>query len=142
MEKTKGILVKMFFNMHKDNFSKSEMDELFTLEDLKSSLSEVLDDDKIFVIDLAIFIEEINKRCQYLEDMTKEDTRVIKSLWDSFDTEKLSNIRQTTPDEQIKKVITKMLVLKNAYKRVNEELMSMDLEDYFIPRERLIEIAI
>lgn len=132
----------MFFNMHKDNFSRSEMDELFTLEDLKSSLSEVLDDDKIFVIDLAIFIEEINKRCQYLEDMTKEDTRVIKSLWDSFDTEKLLNIRQTTHDEQIKKVITKMLVLKNAYKRVNEELMSMDLEDYFIPRERLIEIAI
>ena len=43
MEKTKGILVKIFFNMHKDSFSRSDMDELFTLEDFKSSLSEVLD---------------------------------------------------------------------------------------------------
>lgn len=142
MEKTKGVLVKMFFNMHKDSFSMSDMNELFTLEELKSSISEVLDEDKIFIIDLAIFIEEINKRCHVFEDVSKEDLRVIRSLWDSFDTNRLFDIRQTCSDEQIKKVITKMLILKNAYKKVNEELISIDLEDYFIPREKLIEIAL
>lgn len=132
----------MFFNMHKDSFSMSDMNELFTLEELKSSISEVLDEDKIFIIDLAIFIEEINKRCHVFEDVSKEDLRVIRSLWDSFDTNRLFDIRQTCSDEQIKKVITKMLILKNAYKKVNEELISIDLEDYFIPREKLIEIAL
>ena len=132
----------MFFNMHKDNFSRSDINELFTLEELKSSLSEVLDDEKIFVIDVAIFIEEICKRSHGFEEMGKEDLRVIRSLWDNFDTNKLFDLRQTCSDEQIKKVITKMLILKNAYKRVNDELISMDLEDYFIPRERLIEIAL
>ena len=141
MEKTKGILVKMFFNMHKDSFSRSDMDELFTLEDLKSSLSEVLGEEKIFVIDLAIFIDEINKRCQHPEDMAKEDMKVIRGLWDGFDTDRLFDLRQNCSDEQISKVITKMLILKNAYRKVNDELISIDLEDYFIPREKLIEIA-
>ena len=132
----------MFFNMHKDNYSRSDMNELFTLEDLKSSLSEVLDEEKIFVIDVAIFIEEIYKRSHGFEEMSKDDLRVIRNLWENFDTNKLFDLRQTCSDEQIKKVITKMLILKNAYKRVNDELISMDLEDYFIPRERLIEIAL
>jgi hypothetical protein len=142
MEKTKGILVKMFYNMHKDNFSRLEFDELFTLEDLKSSLSEVLDEEKVFIIDLAIFIEEINKRCTHPEDTAKEDMNIIKSLWEGFDAVRLSNLRESCSDEQIKKIITKMLILKNAYKRVNEELISIDLEDYFASRETLIEIAL
>lgn len=132
----------MFFNMHKDNFSRSDLDELFSLEELKSSLIEVLDEEKIFVVDLAIFIEEINKRCQGSGDTSKEDMRVLKGLWDNFDSDRLTDLRESCSDEQIKKVITKMLILKNAFKRMNEELITLDLEDYFIPRERLIEIAL
>lgn len=142
MEKTKGILVKMFYNMHKDDFSRLEFDQLFTLEDLKSSLSEVLDEEKIFIMDLAIFIEEINKRCVDFDEIPKEDMKTIRNLWEGFDSVRLSDLRETCSDEQIKKIITKMLILKNAYKRINEELISIDLEDYFVPRERLIEIVL
>ena len=142
MEKTKGILVKMFYNMHKDDFSRLEFDQLFTLEDLKSSLSEVLDEEKVFIMDLAIFIEEINKRCVDFDEIPKEDMKTIRNLWEGFDSVRLSDLRETCSDEQIKKIITKMLILKNAYKRINEELVSIDLEDYFVPRERLIEIVL
>lgn len=142
MEKTKGILVKMFYNMHKDNYSRLELNELFTLEDLKSSLLEVLDEDKIFVIDLAIFIEEISKREGDFTSISKEDMRTIKLLWENFDTTRLISIRNSCSDERIVKIITKMLILKNAYKRLNEELISIDFEDYFISREKLIEIAL
>jgi hypothetical protein len=142
MEKTKGILVKMFYNMHKDDFSRLEFDQLFTLEDLKSSLSEVLDEEKVFIMDLAIFIEEINKRCVDFDEIPKEDMKTIRNLWEGFDSVRLSDLRETCSDEQIKNIITKMLILKNAYKRINEELVSIDLEDYFVPRERLIEIVL
>lgn len=142
MEKTKGVLVKIFFNMHKDGFSRLDLDELISLEDLKSSLLEVLDEDRIFVLDLAIFIEEINRRCRSFDELSKEDLRTLRALWEGFDQERLYNLRNTSSDEEIKKVLTKMLILKNAYKKLNEELFSLDLEDYFIPREKLIEIAI
>ena len=126
MEKTKGILVKMFYNMHKDDFSRLEFDQLFTLEDLKSSLSEVLEEEKVFIMDLAIFIEEINKRCVDFDEIPKEDMKTIRNLWEGFDSVRLSDLRETCSDEQIKNIITKMLILKNAYKRINEELVSID----------------
>lgn len=132
----------MFYNMHKDDFSRLEFDQLFTLEDLKSSLSEVLDEEKVFIMDLAIFIEEINKRCVDFDEIPKEDMKTIRNLWEGFDSVRLSDLRETCSDEQIKNIITKMLILKNAYKRINEELVSIDLEDYFVPRERLIEIVL
>lgn len=142
MEKTKGVLVKMLFNMHKDNFSRSDLDELFSLEDLRSSLSEVLEEDKIFIVDLAIFIEEMNKRSSCPEEISKNDIKMLRTLWDGFHSDYLFNLRQTSSDENIRKVITKMLILKNAYKKLNDELFLIDLEDYFVPRERLLEIVL
>lgn len=132
----------MFFNMHKDNFSRLDADELFTLDDIKSSLSEVLEREKIFVIDLAIFIEEVNKRVQCPEEINKDDLKYLKGLWEGFQSETLVELRELCSDEQIRNVIKKMLILKTAYRKLNEEMFSIDLEDYFIPREKLIEIAL
>lgn len=142
MEKTKGILVKMLFNMHKDNFSKCHPEELFTTQELKDSICELLDEDKLLIFDLAIFIEEVNKRCQDQDNTTKEDMKLLRGLWESFDIDSLIRVRDFSVDSSIKDIVTKMVILKKAHRKFDEDLMRLDLESYFIPNDKLIEMVL
>jgi hypothetical protein len=68
MEKTKGILIKLYLNYVDNNFD----NDIISIEELKSALYEVLDNQEIFIVDLAIYIEESKKKNFYENDSNRE----------------------------------------------------------------------
>lgn len=140
MEKTKEIIIKILMNLHKDKWSRSDINELFTIDELKSSVFEILDEKEIFLVNLFIFIEEINKRCRNEEEICKEDIKYLKSLWDNFDVDQLNRLKEICSENNTKNIITKMIILKNAYKKINNDFFLVDFEDYFASNEKLFEM--
>jgi hypothetical protein len=141
MEKTKEILVKLYLTYSENELDRMGIDNL-SIDDLRSALYEVLDNQEIFIIDLALYIDEV-KRKDYYEDQEKKNYyKKLKTLWDNFSVDDLYNLKDHCSDNTIKNLINKMIILKTAYKKFNQEVVELDLEDYFYNKNKLIELIL
>jgi hypothetical protein len=138
MEKTKGILIKLYLNYVDNNFD----NDILSIEELKSALYEVLDNQEIFIVDLAIYIEESKKKNFYENDSNKEYYKKLKNLWENFSIADLTDLRENCQNPIIKNIINKMIILKTAYKKFNQEVVDLDFEDYFYHKNKLIELIL
>jgi len=138
MEKTKGILIKLYLNYVDSNFD----NDIFSIEELRSALYEILDNQEIFIIDLAIYIEESKKKNFYENDSNREYYKKLKNLWENFSIVDLTNLRENCQNPIIKNIINKMIILKTAYKKFNQEVVDLDFEDYFYHKNKLIELIL
>lgn len=140
MEKTKEILIKLYLNYSEKEFSDFD-DDLFNQSDLRSALYEVLDNQEIFIIDLAVYISQIKKKVDYEED-DKVYMKKLRVLWDNFSVNDLYDLKDKCDNSSIKKIIQKMIILKSAYKKFNQEVVDIDYEDYFYEQNKLINLIL
>jgi hypothetical protein len=140
MEKTKEILIKLYLNFSENEFSNFG-DDLFNQSDLRSAICEVLDNQEIFIIDLAVYINQIKKKIDYEED-DKAYMKKLRSLWDSFSVNDLYDLKDKCDNNSIKNIIQKMIILKNAFKKFNQEVVDIDYEDYFYEQNKLINLIL
>jgi hypothetical protein len=138
MEKTKGILIKLYLNYVDNNFD----NDILSIEELKSALYEVLDNQEIFIVDLAIYIEESKKKNFYENDSNREYYKKLKNLWENFSIVDLTDLRENCQNPIVKNIINKMIILKTAYKKFNQEVVDLDFEDYFYHKNKLIELIL
>ena len=138
MEKTKGILIKLYLNYFDNNFD----NDILSIEELKSALYEVLDNQEIFIVDLAIYIEESKKKNFYENDSNREYYKKLKNLWENFSIVDLTDLRENCQNPIVKNIINKMIILKTAYKKFNQEVVDLDFEDYFYHKNKLIELIL
>ena len=140
MEKTKEILIKLYLNFSEKEFSDFE-DDLFNQSDLRSAIYEVLDNQEIFIIDLSVYISQIKKKVDYEED-DKVYMKKLRVLWDNFSVNDLYELKDKCDNNAIKKIIQKMIILKSAYKKFNQEVVDIDYEDYFYEQNKLINLIL
>lgn len=140
MEKTKEILIKLYLNFSEKEFSDFEED-LFSESDLRSAIYEVLDNQEIFIIDLAVYISQIKKKVDY-EEYDKAYMKKLRTLWDNFSVNDLYELKDKCDNNSIKKIIQKMIILKSAYKKFNQEVVDIDYEDYFYEKNKLINLIL
>lgn len=140
MEKTKEILIKLYLNFSEKEFSDFEED-LFSESDLRSAIYEVLDNQEIFIIDLAVYISQIKKKVEY-EEHDKAYMKKLRTLWDNFSVNDLYELKDKCDNNSIKKIIQKMIILKSAYKKFNQEVVDIDYEDYFYEKNKLINLIL
>ena len=143
MEKTKEIIIKLYLNFYNNEDSLLDK-ELFNGSDLRSSLVEVLNNEEIFIIDLAIYINEIKKK-EYFEDLNlneKNYFRNLRNLWNNFSVKDLQYLKDECDNNLIKNIIQKMIILKTAYKKFNQDVVDLDYEDYFYDQSRLIQLIL
>jgi len=138
MEKTKGILINLYLNYVDNNFD----NDILSIEELRSALYEVLDNQEIFMVDLAIYIQESKKKEFYENDSNKEYYKKLKNLWENFSVNDLTELREKCNNPIIKNIINKMIILKTAYKKFNQEVVELDFEDYFYQKNKLIELIL
>ena len=141
MEKTKGILIKLYLECVDDNFNNID-NYVFSIDELRSALYEVLDNQEIFILDLAVYIQESKKKEFYENDSNREYYKKLKTLWENFSTVDLNNLKESCTNSIIKNLINKMVILKTAYKKFNQEVVELDLEDYFYQKTKLIELIL
>jgi hypothetical protein len=138
MEKTKGILINLYLNYVDNNFD----NDILSIEDLRSALYEVLDNQEIFILDLAIYIQESKKKDFYENDSNREYYKKLKALWENFSVNDLTELRENCNNLIIKNIINKMVILKTDYKKFNQEVVELDFEDYFYQKNKLIELIL
>jgi hypothetical protein len=138
MEKTKGILINLYLKYVDNDFD----NDIFSIEELRSALYEVLDNQEIFIVDLAIYIQESKKKEFYENDSNKEYYKKLKNLWENFSVNDLTELREKCNNPIIKNIINKMIILKTAYKKFNQEVVELDFEDYFYHKNKLIELIL
>jgi hypothetical protein len=138
MEKTKGILIKLYLKYVDNDFD----NDILSIEELRSALYEVLDNQEIFIVDLAIYIQESKKKEFYENDSNKEYYKKLKNLWENFSVNDLTELREKCNNLIIKNIINKMIILKTAYKKFNQEVVELDFEDYFYQKNKLIELIL
>lgn len=141
MEKTKGILIKLYLECVDDNFNNID-NYVFSIDELRSALYEVLDNQEIFILDLAVYIQESKKKNFYENDSNREYYKKLKTLWENFSIVDLINLKESCTNSIIKNLINKMVILKTAYKKFNQEVVDLDLEDYFYQKTKLIELIL
>lgn len=141
MEKTKEIIIKLYLNFYKNEVSLFDED-IFNLSDLRSSLIEVLNNQEIFIIDLAIYINEIKKRDYFEDSDQKEYYKKLRTLWNNFSVKDLQDLKEGCDNNLIKNIIQKMIILKTAYKKFNQDVVEIDYEDYFYDHSRLIKLIL
>jgi hypothetical protein len=66
----------------------------------------------------------------------------LKNLWENFSIVDLTNLRENCQNPIIKNIINKMIILKTAYKKFNQEVVDLDFEDYFYHKNKLIELIL
>lgn len=140
MEKTKEILIKLYLHHSESEFLDIDED-LFNESDLRSALIETLDNQEIFIIDLAVYIGQIKKRNVYEND-DKVYMKKLRVLWDNFSVNDLQNLKDRCDNIMIKNIIQKMIILKNAYKKFNQDVVELDYEDYFYSNDKLIKLIL
>jgi hypothetical protein len=138
MEKTKGILINLYLKYVDNDFD----NDILSIEELRSALYEVLDNQEIFIVDLAIYIQESKKKEFYENDSNKEYYKKLKNLWENFSVNDLTELREKCNNPIIKNIINKMIILKTAYKKFNQEVVELDFEDYFYHKNKLIELIL
>jgi hypothetical protein len=138
MEKTKGILINLYLKYVDNDFD----NDILSIEELRSALYEVLDNQEIFIVDLAIYIQESKKKEFYENDSNKEYYKKLKNLWENFSVNDLTELREKCNNPIIKNIINKMIILKTAYKKFNQEVVELDFEDYFYQKNKLIELIL
>lgn len=140
MEKTKEILIKLYLHHSESEFLDIDED-LFNESDLRSALIEALDNQEIFIIDLAVYIGQIKKRNIYEND-DKVYMKKLRVLWDNFSVNDLQELKDRCDNIMIKNIIQKMIILKNAYKKFNQDVVELDYEDYFYSNDKLIKLIL
>jgi hypothetical protein len=141
MEKTKEIIIKLYLNFYNNEESLVDRD-LFSASDLRASLMEVLNNQEIFIIDLAIYINEIKKK-ECFEDLNEKNYfRNLRNLWNNFSVKDLQDLKDDCDNNLIKNIIQKMIILKTAYKKFNQDVVELDYEDYFYDQSRLIQLIL
>lgn len=140
MEKTKEILIKLYLNFSENRFSEID-DNLFEQSDLRTAIYEVLDNQEIFIVDLAVYINQIKRKIEYEED-DKIYMKKLRSLWDNFSINDLYDLKDKCNNNTIKNIIQKMIILKSAYKKFTQEVVDIDYEDYFYDQNKLINLIL
>lgn len=141
MEKTKEIIIKLYLSLYQED-SYSNNYDLFDTSELRSSLLEILNNQEIFIIDLAIYINEIKKRNFYDDSNQKEYIKNLRNLWNNFSVNDLYELKNNCDNDVIKNIIHKMIILKTAYKKFNQDVVELDYEDYFYEQSRLIQLIL
>jgi hypothetical protein len=101
-----------------------------------------LNNQEIFIIDLAIYINEIKKRDYFEDSDQKEYYKKLRTLWNNFSVKDLQDLKEGCDNNLIKNIIQKMIILKTAYKKFNQDVVEIDYEDYFYDHSRLIKLIL